>query len=106
MSNELIYIGQTLHISDEDAPRVGSGPGFEFRILHGRLAEQLVVSEFRTQPFVESPPHRHVIGPPRTAGDGDHSLGPCTSLSRRVGSRRDALGVDGRSMDLSRRNTP
>jgi len=59
MSNPVIDVKSTLHISDTDVPWIESAPGFEFRILQARLDDPLVVNELRAQPGVESPLHRH-----------------------------------------------
>jgi 2,4'-dihydroxyacetophenone dioxygenase len=60
VTNELIDLTQTLHISNEDVPWASAGPGFEFRILQAHLEDSLVISEMRAQPDVESYLHRHI----------------------------------------------
>jgi len=60
VGDQLADIRRTLHIHSDDVPFVTRAPGWEFRLLHARLDEPLVVSELRAQPGVQSGLHRHL----------------------------------------------
>jgi 2,4'-dihydroxyacetophenone dioxygenase len=50
----------TLHIDAASQPYVEMEPGLEYRLLHVRASDQLVVTQIRAQPFAVSKLHRHL----------------------------------------------
>ena len=50
---------KTLHIHSSDLPYIDLGGGNESRILMARPEENIYAIQFRAQPFIKSPLHKH-----------------------------------------------